>query len=198
MKRNSAKFDSCGVPTWIGESCDQHRYLVLSDTRTYRLLMVIYLSIIEMRISATTLNADREETLEDFFRLFMTRGSSMPAWLGLMWIYQGIGKKIGAAARAGRISNDERLSRLLITFIVLTDDDPNDSSVEHFYNMVGEGWGSCSDDDYKESLYRGFIATMLTQARRELVALGKARGIPEVETDEALLSAASYFRDREQ
>ena len=198
MKRNNVKVDSCGIPTWIGESCDQHRYLVLYDTRTYRLLMVIYRSIIEMRIPETTLKADREEILEEFFQLFMKQGSSMPAWLGLMWIYQAIGQKIGSASCAGGISPDERLSRLLMTFIVLTDGDPDDPSVEHFYNLLGAGWESCSDDGYKESLYRGFVATLLTQARRELVALGESRDIPEAKTDEALLSAATYFGGSEE
>jgi hypothetical protein len=198
MKANYQQVDSCGVPMWISKFCNQHQTICLSDTRTYRLLMVIYRSIIEMSMPPTVLETDHEKELEGIITWFIQQGSSMPAWLGLMWIYQGIGQKIVAADCEGKISKDERLSRLLMAFIVLSEGNANDPLVEHYYEMVREGWERCPDEDYKESLYRGFIATFVTHANRELVAFGEAHDFPEAKTKEALRSAAAYFAAGDQ
>lgn len=196
MKINNGQLDFLGIPQWIGNFCNQHQTLLLSDTRTYRLLMVIFRSIIEMNISVNASEADREEMLMSFMMWFLRlKGGAMPAWLGLMWVYQGIGEKLMAAKCDGQIAPDERHSRMLMAFIAILDEDGDDPSAEHYYNMICEGLANCDQEKQMESLYRGFVATFEVHSYHELTAIWEEHGFSESQLKKSLRSSAAYMAE---
>lgn len=109
-----------------------------------------------------------------------------------MWLHQGIGEKLGGLSRsdAGKLAADPRLAYLLLVFVLLFEDDDNDDpNASMYYEMIGEGWGSCTDDRYKDSLFHGLTATLTAQSGAELVKVGEALGNSAASTREFLKRA---------
>jgi len=193
MNQNNRQLDSLGIPVWIGEFCNQHQTLHLSDTRTYRLLTVIYRSVIEMGIPVETTEDDREDLLFDFMAWFhRLEASSMDVWGGLMWVYQVIGEELSTHIDDKRAVDDERLSHMLLVFVAISESAKSDPSFRRYFAMIGNAWICCEDDGYLESLYRGFVATLVAHSRYELKSLADERGISESELNEVMRGAFAF------
>src|ERR1039457_1729587 len=93
MAKQNLQLDTCGVPAWLGKVCDENRVIYLSDTRTYRLLLTIFQAIFDMSAALNDSDVDHEEEMLSFMNWFLGLGRSTTAHLGLMWVYQHIGRK---------------------------------------------------------------------------------------------------------
>jgi hypothetical protein len=173
-----------GVPAWLDKACDDHRIFNLSDTRTYRLLLSIFQAVVSNAIANTGIEGSMEDEMHDFTAWFLGLVNSMPAYVGLMWVYQELGQK--ALSVDAKFSTDRRLADLLLTFVVLVNAVENDDLPERYHGMIGEGWDTCGPDEFKDSLHQGLIATLTTHAYSELVSIGKAGGVPESKTKKSL------------
>ena len=184
MKSSTHQSVTVDVPTWLGKACDDHRIFNLSDTRTYRLLLTIYQAVISSAVSTSGIEGSLEDEMHDFTVWFLSLANSMPAYIGLMWVYQQLGQN--ALSIDAKFSADRRLADLLLTFVVLVNEVENDTLPERYHGMIGEGWDTCGPDEFKDSLHQGLIATLTTHAYSEMVAIGKAGGVPESRTKKSL------------
>jgi len=196
MKQNKRKLDAIEVPQWLAQSCDKHRTINLSDTRTYRLLLTIFQAVISATFSANDLESAVDEDMQGFTNWFLNLGNSTEAYVGLMWVYQELGKK--AMASNVELSDDHRLSDIWLTFILLSEQGEEDPLAEHYHGLIGDGWERGGPDDFKDSLYQGLQATLTTHAYRELVTIGKTRNLTETETKKSLRFLEKKARTEQQ
>lgn len=166
MKSSTHQSVTVDVPTWLGKACDDHRIFNLSDTRTYRLLLTIYQAVISSAVSTSGIEGSLEDEMHDFTVWFLSLANSMPAYIGLMWVYQQLGQN--ALSIDAKFSADRRLADLLLTFVVLVNEVENDTLPERYHGMIGEGWDTCGPDEFKDSLHQGLIATLTTHAYSEM------------------------------
>jgi hypothetical protein len=110
-----------------------------------------------------------------------------------MFLHQGVGQGILSKDVSKLSPGDERFARIITAYIVLTDERGGDPSAERYFKMLQKGWHKCHDEEFKGALYRGFIATLLTQSKSELVGLGAQHGLSESGTNEALRAAEAHF-----
>lgn len=196
MKQNERQLDAIEIPQWLAQSCDNHRIINLSDTRTYRLLLAIFQTVISATFSANDLESAVEEDMRGFTNWFLRLGNSIEAYVGLMWVYQELGMK--ALTTNAKFSDDRRLSDIWLTFIVLTNQGDDDPLTERYHGLIGDGWETGGPDDFKDSLYQGLKATLTTHAYRELVTIGKTLNLTESETKKSLRFLANKARSEQQ
>ena len=196
MKSNAHQSIAVNVPAWLDKACDDHRFVNLADTRTYRLLLSIFQAVISSAVTTSGIEDSLEDEMHDFTAWFLSLVNSMPAYVGLMWVYQELGQK--ALSADAKFSTDRRLADLLLTFVVLVNAVENDDLPERYHGMIGEGWDTCGPDEFKDSLHQGLIATLTTHAYSELVSIGKAGGVPESRTKKSLRSLAKMKRSEQR
>lgn len=197
-KRNHSKTSEGEVPQWINKAVDGYRVILFSDTRTYRLLVAIYWATVGMAFPHDISTFKRDEKASIFLSWFIAKGNDTSAYLGLMWLYQQLGEKLTRSCgnETANIADDPRLGYLLAAFILLCDKDDDDPNVRMYYEMAGEGWESCMDDRYKESLFRGLSAALTRESLRELVLIGKSLGHSSSYTKDFLASAEEHFSSK--
>jgi len=167
MKHTPNKFDSFDIPDRIATSYIGKQTVLLSDTRSYRLLMVIFQDMLQMSGD----DACGDEILEEFSIWFIKLGSDMTAKIGLMYLNQEIAPKLGAAAssissRGTSPHRDSQLKEILMAFTALAMD-RKEESVHRYFNLLQAGWHKC-DSEHRESLYQGFRAALNVHAEFEL------------------------------
>ena len=173
------------IPPWLNQAAEHYRVIFLSDTHTYRLLLAIYWAAVGLAFPHDVSSKEKDAKTLAFLAWLVGKHSNKPAYSGLMWLHQGIGEKLGGLSRsdAGKLAADPRLAFLLLVFVlILGDDDSDDPNASMYYEMIGAGWDSCTDERYKDSLFHGLSATLTTQSGAELLKVGKALGNSEAST----------------
>ncbi len=184
MKSNAHQSIAVNVPAWLGKACDDRRIFNLSDTRTYRLLLSIFQAVVSSAVTTSGIDGSLEDEMHDFTAWFLSLVNSMPAYLGLMWVYHELGQK--ALSADTKFADDRRLADLLLTFVVLVSHIENDALPERYHGMICDGWDTCGPDEFKDSLHQGLIATLTTHAYSEIVSIGKSGGVPESKTKKSI------------
>jgi hypothetical protein len=167
MSQKTLKIESSEISEKIQRQADYIQCLFLSDTRSYRLLMVIYQSIIEMAL--TSRQRKNGAASMEFLAWFIQLGNSLGAESGLMFLHQGLNSNIlSNNAGAGFCPDDPRLGQILMAYIGLTNEHAEDISAKRFHALLQKGWCECTDEDYKDSLHRALMATIGMHSKSEL------------------------------
>jgi hypothetical protein len=174
MSQKTLKIESSEISEKIQRLADDSQCLFFSDTRSYRLLMVIYQSIIEMAL--TPKERENGDASMEFLAWFIQFGNSIGALSGLMFLHQGLNSRIlSNGAEAGFCPDDPRLGQIITAYIGLTNTDAEDITAVRFHGLLQEGWYGCTNEDYKDSLHRAFMATIGMHSKSEF-DVRKARG----------------------
>jgi hypothetical protein len=182
MEQDDLRLDSNGVPVWIAQICDEERIDRLSDTRTHRLLLVIFRALVHVGSALAESDDDgRANEMETFTTWFVKFGKSLPAYNGLMWAYSEVGHKALATRNSDEVG-DVRLKHITMAFRLLLDDWEPDAAVDLYCEMICKGWAQSTSEQEKQSLHQGLVATLTKHAQYELNAIGEARGVTERET----------------
>ena len=179
MKSASLKLDPNGIPTWIGEICDNDHIGQFSDTRTFRLLLVIFRQLIGWGSALAEFDdRGRDVEIRAFDRWFIKSSDSLPASACIMWAHTEIGKK-ALVERIEDGSVDVRLAHIELAFRMLLDDWRTNSKTEKYCKVMRNAWMNREFEQYKESLHLGLLATLNAHAIHEMKALAKAMLIAE-------------------
>lgn len=170
MFKESLKIEPSEISEKIQRQADYVQCLFFSDTRSYRLLMVIYQSIIAMAL--TPKQRKKGDVSMEFFAWFLQFGNLLTAESGLMFLHQGLNSRIRSDGAGEKFCPDDpRLGQIIIAYIGLTNVDAEDKTAERFCGMLEEGWYGCGDEEYKDSLHRAFMATIGMHSKSEFDAM---------------------------
>jgi hypothetical protein len=173
MSQKTLKIESSEISEMIQRQADYIQCLFLSDTRSYRLLMVIYQAIIEMAL--TPKQRKNGDVSMEFLTWFMQLGNSISAVSGLMFLHQSVNSNIlSNGAGAEFCPDDSRLGQIILAYIALTNSGAEDISAKRFHDMLQKGWYGSTDEGYKDSLHRALMATIGMHSKSELDVI-KAR-----------------------
>lgn len=170
MSQTTLKIESSEISEKIQRQADYIQCLFFLDTRSYRLLMVIYYSIIAMAL--TPKQRKKGDVSMEFFAWFLQFGNLLTAESGLMFLHQSLNSDVlSDGAGEGFCPEDPRLGQIIIAYFALTDAGAEDKTAERFHGMLQEGWYGCADEEYKDSLHRAFMATIGMHSKSEFDAM---------------------------
>jgi hypothetical protein len=172
MSQTTLKIESSEISEKIQRQADSIQCLFFSDTRSYRLLMVIYQSIIAMAL--TPKQRQKGDVSMEFFAWFLQFGNLLSAESGLMFLHQSLNSDVlSDGAGEGFYPEDPRLGQIIIAYTGLTNEDAGaeDTATKRFYGMLQEGWYGCTDEEYKDSLHRALLATVGMHSKSEFEAM---------------------------
>ena len=170
MSQKTLKIESSEISEKIQRQADYVQCLFFSDTRSYRLLMVIYYSIILMAL--TPKQRKNDDVSIEFFTWFLQLGNSPCALSGLMFLHQSLNNAIQLNGVGEKLCPDDpRLGQIMCAYIELTNENTKDKAAERFHGMLQEGWYGCTDEEYKDSLHRAFMATIGMHSKSEFDAM---------------------------
>ncbi len=170
MSQKTLKIESSEISEKIQRQADCIQCLFFSDTRSYRLLMVIYQSIIAMAL--TPKQRKSGDVSMEFLAWFLQFGNLLSAESGLMFLHQSLNSDVLSDGAGERFCpEDPRLGQIIIAYFALTDAGAEDKTAERFHGMLQEGWYGCTDEEYKDSLHRALLATVGMHSKSEFEAM---------------------------
>lgn len=172
MAQTTLKIESSEISEKIQRQADSIQCLFFSDTRSYRLLMVIYYSIIAMAL--TPKQRKNADASMEFLTWFLQFGNLLTAESGLMFLHQGLNSRIRSDGAGEKFCPyDPRLGQIIIAYTGLINEDAGaeDTATKRFHGMLQEGWYGCTDEEYKDSLHRALLATVGMHSKSEFEAM---------------------------
>lgn len=181
-------------PEWLEKMRNLHATVFLSDTKTYRLLMVIIRALIDNSVFT---NPDRYIMEAYAFNdWFLSLAAGIPAIEGLTWLHLEVGQK-GMTKKNIRAfpCEDDRLSAIIFTFLLVSAGKQNAVKQKQYFDEIRHAWTNCKKEDFKTSLYLSLNKALKQDVRSELVQLGETRGIKKSDTFNALKRFGIVSRD---
>lgn len=175
MAQTTLKIESSEISEKIQRQADSIQCLFFSDTRSYRLLMVIYYSIIATAL--TPQQRKKGDVSMEFLAWFLQFGNSLSAMSGLMFLHQSLNNDILSNGAGEKLCPDDpRLGLIIFVYFGLTykdaeDKGGEDKAAERFLGLLHEGWYGCTDEEYKDSLHRALLATIGMHSKSEFDAM---------------------------
>lgn len=177
MSKNPFPIKPFAIPPWVENDASAIRFVMFSDTHSFRLLTALFRSMVAKGLTEKELK--ESGTVEEFTHWFVQLATSLTAELGLAFMYQGLANNI-LHTRKPFDPDDEYFGGFIATYLSLNGAKTDDEHSERFYDLIAAGWTRISDDD-KRKMYQTLLAVLTSHAKSELISIGTSKGATEAE-----------------
>lgn len=172
MSKKAPKIKPVAIPAWIEKEAKALRFVMLSDTHSYRLLTALFRSLVEKGLPDTDI-----EVVEEFTHWLTNLGASLRAEWGLVFMYEGLANNILKNCKPFD-SDDEYFGGFMVTYLSLNGAKNDDQDAERYADLMADGWARMTDDSKRE-LYLALLAVLTSHAKSELISIGTSKGSTE-------------------
>jgi hypothetical protein len=188
MSKNPFQIKPFDIPPWVENDAKAIRFVMLSDTHSFRLLTALFRSLVAKGLSEKELK--ESDTVEEFTHWFAQFATSLRAEWGLVFMYQVLANNI-LHTRKPFDPDDEYFGGFIATYLSLNGAKNDDEDAARFYDLMADGWACISDDDKRE-MYQALLAVLTSHAKSELISIGTSKGATEAD----VLAWAKYHGEK--
>jgi hypothetical protein len=169
MSKNAPQIKPVTIPSWIEKEAKALRFVMLSDTHSYRLFTTLFRSLVEKGLPDTDI-----EAVEEFTHWFTNLGASLRAEWGLVFMYKGLADNILKRSKPFD-SDDEYFGGFMVTYLYLNGEKYADKNAKRYADLMAAGWARMTDESKRE-LYLALLAILTSHAKSELISIGISKG----------------------
>lgn len=177
MSKNPFQIKPFAIPTWVVSDAEAIRFVMLSDTHSFRLLAALFRSLVAKGLTEKELR--ESDTVEEFTHWFVQFATSLKAEWGLAFMYQGLANNI-LHTRKPFDTDDAYFGGFIATYLSLNGAKNDDDDAARFYELMANGWTFTSDDDKRE-MYQALLAVLTSHSKSELISIATSKGASEAD-----------------